>query len=261
MALCLAALTTIGVAAKADFVAYNDFCTNFTADANVTHISTTTGAANELVLTSATPLKNYSTGTNLPVTMAIANMNGNPTGGGPGGEMAAGTDAQLPFGGKVATSGQVIWYGIASAWYVDLTFANLNPAASYTFAGTLDRGNATYDNKRWTAISITGADASTYASSAGAYKVDDSKVSIDAYNTNRGYVAKWTDINPGSDGSFSIRFTYATTAEIPAAYQAGASAGYGYGPAGIMLQESAVPEPTALSLLAVGGLLLGRRRA
>lgn len=254
-----AACAALSASAHGDFAAYNDFVTSFSSDANVTHHSTATGGDTPVV-SAAFALKNYATGADLPVTMEITNRNGNPTGTGPGAEMSAGTDGANMFGGKALTAGQVIWYGVAGAWHVDLLFQNLTPSAKYTFAGTLDRGNATYANNRWTAISITGVDDSVYAASAGAYKVDDSMVSIDSYNTINGYVAKWTDIAPGADGAFTVRFTYATDAQLPAAYTGTNQDGYGYGPAAIMLQETAVPEPATLSLIGLAGLLLGRRR-
>lgn len=260
LVLGMAACAALTASAHGEFTAYNDFVTSFSSDANVTHHSTIT-AYDTPEVSAAFALKNYATGVDLPVTMQITNRNGNPTGSGPGAEMSAGTDGANIFGGKCLTAGQVIWYGTASAWYVDLLFQNLNPSAKYTFAGTVDRGNSSYANNRWTAISITGADTSVYAASAGAYKVDDSMVSIDSYNTVNGYVARWTDIAPGADGAFTVRFTYATDAEIPSAYTGTNQNGYGYGPAAIMLQETAVPEPATLSLIGLAGLLLGRRRS
>lgn len=139
----LAAMIAIGASAKADFVAYNDFVTEYSGDANVTQFGTVTSTGGAPQVSAAQALKDYASGVNVAATMQITNINGNPTGTGPTTEFTAGTDAANVFGGKVRNTGQVIWYGSAGAWSVELAFGNLNPSASYTFAGTLDRSSTT----------------------------------------------------------------------------------------------------------------------
>ena len=51
-------------------------------------------------------------------------------------------------------------------WYVDMVFSGLDPAMTYDITTTMDRGVSTNTN-RWTKISISDADAFTYAASAG----------------------------------------------------------------------------------------------
>ena len=81
-----------------------------------------------------------------------------------------------------------------------------------------------------------------------AWKINDSAVSISSYNTLNGYVAKWTGIQPGADGDFVIRYTYAQNTpgiEIPIGASEGmtGSIPYGYGPGGFMLSRP--PNPPA----------------
>jgi hypothetical protein len=245
---------TCTATAYGDFTAYNDFVSPYTGDGNVTRWGMPAAGSPQA-------LKDQATGATVTPTMTgtYYHMSDNTAAG--ASEIASGTDAYAIFNGKVSSKTSTMAYSSSfspiNQWYVTLDFKDLNPANTYNVAAVIDRGSsgADYDNKRWTLISLQDADASTYASSTGAYQVSPTDVSIDNYNTIHGYVAKWTGIQPGPDGDFTVRFASAAYAQIPPEYRdlLGSQAGKGYGPAGIMLQE-VVPEPSTLVLLAVGAL-------
>ena len=118
----------------------------------------------------------------------------------------AGTDARLTFGGIADVTG-VVYYGASMGWWVDATFTGLNPAKKYTFATTAARSNASYTT-RYTLFTMSGVDSATNASTSGVqvYNSDPLQVYFNTGdNHTAGYVARWTDINPGSDGTFTVR--------------------------------------------------------
>lgn len=245
----VAACLVLTSVASAEFTAYNDFVTNFTADANVTHLG-----YDQRDLGGQT-LIDHATGAAVTPTMSLTYYGISHITGGPGSDIASGTDAATIFGGKVTTQGSADAYNSSyiGSWYVYLDFAGLDPTKTYNLAAVSDRGNSGYANKRWTLHSLEGADASTYASSAGTYQVSPTQVSIDNYNSLNGYVAKWTGIQPGADGAIRLAFTPAIDAELPEAYRATNEDGRGYAPAGIMLEEvNAVPEPSTAMLVMAG---------
>lgn len=248
MAVMCLAMTPL---ASANFIAYNDFVDLYTSDPNVTHWS--------IFDPGAKALKDEPSGNPVTPTMTATQTGMYARSTGPGSEIAAGTDAATIFSGKVSTKTWTDAYtSVSTPWSLDLEFKGLDPAKTYNLAAVIDRGGASYANKRWTLISLLDVEASTYACSSGAYQVSATVVSIDSYNTLLGYVAKWTGIQPGADGDLTLRVTYAVDAQIPEAYRAANEEVKGYGPAGIMLEE--VPEPATMGLLALGALAVLRRR-
>jgi len=172
-------------------------------------------------------LKDFDTGWLVPASVQVAVSNVQYTGSGAALEFAAGTDAYNMFHGKVDVTNGVIYYGSTGDWNVDLIFSGLAPTASYEVGTTFDRGS--YSN-RWSEVSITGADSYTYAASAGAFKVAEDAVRMVSNNTALGYVARWTDVKPGADGSFTIRHTYDPSGP-------GQDGNKAYGPGAVMLQQ------------------------
>lgn len=246
---CLA-VTSI---AAADFTAFNDFLADFTTDTNVTQWGYDNSGAQALV--------DHATGNTVTPTMTTTYYHMSHSTTGPAGEIANGTDAADLFGGIVSTKNRVDAYNSSylGDWYVEVAFASLDPTKTYNLAAVLDRGSTSYTNQRWTLISIEDADASTYACSSGTYQVSSTAVSIDSYNTQNGYIAQWTGIQPGADGDMTLRFAPATDDQLPEAFRTTNADGRGYGPAGIMLQE--VPEPASMALLGISGLaFLCKRR-
>ena len=98
----------------------------------------------------------------------------------------------------------VIYYG-SSGWYVDLTFTGLDPAKTYTFATSAARAGSTYTDRN-TRYTLSGVDAATNGSTPGVNVINNLSVWFNTGdNYSAGYVARWTGIEPGADGSFTVR--------------------------------------------------------
>ncbi len=133
-----------------------------------------------------------------------------------GADCSPGTDAYGAFNPTTASLAGVVYYG-ASGWYVDVTFTGLNPAKRYAFTTSANRFNSTY-NDRITKYTISGADSFTNSSTSGV-TVTGGGASIafcTGNNTAAGYVARWTNINPGADGTFKVRAESGTTSQVKA---------------------------------------------
>ena len=183
---------------SASWIAYNDCAwASGQPDTNITQYTITSGNTTGL-------LKDYATGQDTPVMVTITPYN-NPTvrtGSYGGTEPDAGTDAYDTFHNIVDMAG-VIQYG-DSGWYVELTFTDLDPDSTYIFAASANRDGSSYTrNSRFT---ISGVDAATNASTSGVTINNEHSVTFNTgYNTENGYVARWTGINPGADGAFTVR--------------------------------------------------------
>ena len=121
-------------------------------------------------------------------------------------DTAAGTDAYNTFNGIADMTG-VVYYGPATGWYVDLTFTGLDPAAQYTFATSASRANPAYTD-RYSIYTISDVDAATNSSTAGTQEYLGDPMAVwfnTGDNHGDGYVARWTTIQPGANGSFTVR--------------------------------------------------------
>ncbi len=139
-------------------------------------------------------------------------------------DTAIGTDAHDTFNGIVDMTG-VTYYANASGWTVQYEFTNLDPSKKYEFACSAARskknteptsnGGLGYDN-RIAYVTISDADASTNSSTAGTTDVNVDGLTI-GYNTGNnhtlGYVVRWTEIESGADGDFSVTVTHDPGAE------------------------------------------------
>ncbi|MEE8451151.1 MAG: lamin tail domain-containing protein, partial [Thermoguttaceae bacterium] len=82
------------------------------------------------------------------------------------------------------------------------------------FTGTSIRGNSNYTN-RWILVTLSGAESSipNYSAGDGVWVISPTEVAIMAGHNSaldQGYVAAWTDIDPGTDGEFSVISTHYT---------------------------------------------------
>jgi len=172
-----------------------------------------------------------------------------------GADPPSGSDAFNFFNGFVdfsaATGTSIEVEGGVGALYTH-TFSGLDTgdAATYDFVGTVIRGNNAYTD-RWTLIALVGADAFTPAHSTGDGVVTsafnpslaDNQVAIwagDNSAAGQGWVAHWTDIDPGADGGFAI-VSQQYTGPIPTSVDADgvADGPKTYGVVGIRLEEVA----------------------
>ena len=255
----IAALVSLSGTAVAEWTAFNDT----TFESGSTHANTTLYRGDGNEDGSSGKLKNIVTGDELPVTVTIAayvTRYGNN-----GAQPTNGTDAYNIFDGYVDFRDTGPFSGSLEMERTDMyytyTFTGLNPAMTYDFAGTAIRGGY---NDRWTKVTLDGADGYTNAHSTGAGTVQPGVAGLGmnqmAMHTgmnshaDQGYVAYWTDIDPGTDGTISVNSQW---------YQPGGGS-KGYGLHGIMLVE--VPEPSTLLLAAMALLGLAafgwrRRRA
>ena len=171
--------------------AYND-CAESNSIGNTTNILGVSGSGT---------LKNFTTGADVGIT-ATFTSDGSPTIRNSGAETDTGTDAYDTFHGKADMSG-VVQYGDAG-WYVDLTFTGLDPVRTYTFATSANRDGSSYT--RVTRFTISGITSVANESTSGVDENSNEEVFFNTgYNTETGYVARWKNINPGEDGSFTVR--------------------------------------------------------
>ena len=142
----------------AQFVAYNDHAPGAGTSPNATTWDAFGNAPG-----SSGPLKDITTGANLPVTLTItstgagvsaANTQAVPS---PGTPVYATFNGIVDFGGSPSSSIELTPGGV-----VTYTFTGLNPNKRYTFIGSAVRGNDTYVD-RWTLFEIGGAASFTSA--------------------------------------------------------------------------------------------------
>ena len=185
----------------AEFTAYNDIVAGPT-----THVSTTSFAPNA---TPSGPMKDIVSGADTSVTLTVttSGVNYEDLTGIP----AAGTDAGSTFLGFVDFStDDPHSLALDGNDHFTYTFAGLNPSNHYEFAGTAVRGESSYTN-RWTLVTINGADSFTVAHSSGIGIITaglaSNQVAVwtgDNSQSDQGFIAQWTEIDPGADGTFSI---------------------------------------------------------
>jgi hypothetical protein len=243
------ALTMVGsrlapvstVSAAGGWTAYND-CNYITSGGvitgNITVIKCITDG-----LTGQ--LRNYSTGAYMAITLTVNSSNvliqSSSTSGQYGGEPIAGTDAYTLFHTTAAITGGVrVGTTTARNGFVRLTVAGLNPAMVYKFATVANRNNSSYTNRFTTFIIgdvTTATNTSSVRPGVGVTRTmsvfyQDSSTIWTGYNTNNGYVARWTNIQPGADGDFVVTATNTNNEE-------------GYGFTVFMLEEV---DPTAVEI-------------
>jgi len=187
------------------FVAYNDVVWN--SSQPIMPNVTTYGIGSGFTGATSGPLVDYFSGSILPVACALTQSGGviwqpDPVTGGSGANV--GTDSDNVFGGIVSLSG-LVYYG-ASGWWVDVEFSGLDPAQTYEFVTTSNRNDSGYAN-RISMYTISGADSFTNTSTSGVTITNGgaSTSFSTGYNTVNGYVARWTNIAPGTDGRFKVR--------------------------------------------------------
>jgi regulation of enolase protein 1 (concanavalin A-like superfamily) len=239
------------VKAPAQFVAFNDH-----APGAGTAPNTTTWNVFGAAPGASGPLKDITTGANLPVTLTItisgtggnsvtaAATQGNPA---PGTPLYNTFNRFVDFQGAPNPSVQLGGNGA-----VTYTFTGLNPGKLYSFKGSAVRGNPLYTN-RWALFEIVGADLFTSAhtartlTSAQVPAITASQVAINTGVNNTaasGDMAVWEGIDPGADGSFAVTCRrYAGT--VPGGSSAGTTA---YAITGLRLEEiNVTPAPVAIT--------------
>ncbi|HYW78888.1 MAG TPA: lamin tail domain-containing protein, partial [Thermoguttaceae bacterium] len=128
---------------------------------------------------------------------------------------APGTDAYDIFNAYIdftpAAADSIEIQGAAGDYYTH-TFSGLDrgDALNYAFAGTVIRGSAGYTD-RWTQVTLVSAVSAAPAHSEGVVVISPTEVALMAganHEADQGFVAAWTDIDPGADGAFSIVSTH-----------------------------------------------------
>jgi hypothetical protein len=218
------------------FVAFNDQVQGGGTHANATIYDAQTTVSGEL--------KDIITGLSTGVTLALSQggVNFSPTTGVP----AAGTDAYGLFNGYVDFSsgaGASLEIEASQGDFYIHTFSGLDSGeARYSFHGTAIRGDAAYTD-RWTVVTIVGADSfvADYSSGIGVVTsgLAASQVAIwSGHNSaaDQGFVAGWTDIDPGADGKIII-VSQQYTGPTPGVGSGTANGSKGYAIAGIRLEK------------------------
>lgn len=238
--------------ANADFTAYNDLGGNSSGNATSIQYGAALPSASD---TASGILKDYSTGNSTGVTLTLSTPSGftavgQDTGASNGAMGASGTDAYATFNGKINAMGY-LWYNDTTTSRARLTFSGLSASAVYEVSIFGNRaGNYT---DRYGITEIGSVDSYTNTSSVGSTISGATTSIMVGNNTAAGYIAKYSAITAGVDGTFYIDVYGGPT---------GAGNGHKWYANAVSLSEVSVPEPASLSVLGLTGLLaLKRRRA
>ncbi len=189
---------------EADWVVYND-CSAGNASANALFVTSYSYSS------PAGGLLDYQVGNLLNVQVA-GEVQGDPITppDNSGGQAQPGTDAALVFGPEgeiIADLDQSL--PLEFGMQYTLYFTNLDPDGFYDLCLTANHDDPLLDGSCYTKVGLAGADACVNRSSPGVEVIDDHTVSFcTGYNTIQGYVAYWSDIQPGTDGSISVISTW-----------------------------------------------------
>lgn len=183
------------------WVAYNDF-RNSGSSTNAAYVTTFT-YNNESGF-----LKDSATNTNLTLHRVAGSFNRAFDPQGSGGNFNSGTDGYNLFNGRCDIKGSLELDSANDTHTI--TLSGLLPNKKYDIAVTYNRDNVAYANMRYTRFTIAGVDSSLNISSPGVSDSSANSVSFSTgYNTVFGYVARWTNISPGSDSTFTITSQWA----------------------------------------------------
>lgn len=173
--------------------------------------------------------------------------------GGQGTNPRAGTDAASIFDGFVDFStGARRSVEIEAGDSIRYEFSGLSSGATYAFAGSAVRGNASYTD-RWTLVELVGADGFRADHSDGLGVITTGLPSNQVAfwsgnNVDDGHVVQWLDISPGADGRFEVistQYRGAVPTQIHGGGTASGSKGYGLSAIRLVEDEPAGPPQVA----------------
>jgi hypothetical protein len=244
------------------FIAYNDLAsTPANTGSNAANVTTYGGGVSTSASAGSGLLLDFTTGLSTGVTLTLTKPNSSgafPFEDGNANVAFSGGDAFSIFspGGStiVDTRGTVNFNGGSVNASLVMTFTGLSPSMTYSVVVAGNRGNNTTRNTLYT---LSGVDAYQNTSSLGATfsGLTDLTTSFNTgTNTANGYVARWTGIDAGADGSFVVTAS------------AGPGGAFWYANAVQLIgTPSAIPEPASASaLLGLGAVAfagLRRRRS
>ena len=185
------------------FVAYNDLSWSQGQTSTDITLYTTANGSNDSPAGDQGFLIDHASGEDLSVKLTVegGNWNGesHPR---QGSISASGTDAYAVFQGVLDATG-VISYASEP---IVLTLEGLDPRMTYEILLFGNRDNSKY-GERGTKVLLSGADSFRNASTAGALFTGegDTEVTIqNGDNTQTGYLARYADVHPGSDGAVVV---------------------------------------------------------
>jgi len=200
--------------AQAAFVAYHDLG-GTTADAPGAYVTDQGADATQTIR-----LRNFADNADTGVDFNITGANGSQENTSSAHRYPnAGTDAAAIFGtaaSPIVTHGGSTWEGGNNgSGFTTFTFTGLQADLLYDVAIYGDR-NASNDGVE--EFRIAGTDWHANASSAGT-QIDSFTTRLNTRpNSANGYVARWTNVNPGSDGTFSVEIDPEVTSASNIAY-------------------------------------------
>ena len=183
------------------FTAYNDLSWGEgQIFSNITRYTTDVGSGGPDGNTG--PMVDYNTGNQLPVSLSVSGGTWREELAGKGVLSKPGTDAYDVFHGKVDATG-IIGYGNSD---IVFTMSGLDPHLAYNLLVFGNRDNEVYTERITKATLIGKADFHNQSTPGALFSglKDESTVVVNGFNTDNGYVARFTNIHPGSDGEVKV---------------------------------------------------------